>query len=79
MKAKAYVCQCLMTAGVESMMVPSMSKRKPSKDTNSGELSGFDPIVYDCAVGNRGFCYEYFKCRNCRMKPDTGRIEVVWP
>lgn len=31
-----YVCQCFTTASVESMMVPSMSKRKPSKATRCG-------------------------------------------
>jgi hypothetical protein len=47
--------RALMTAGVESMMVPSISKRKPSKDTNSGELFGCDPIADGCAVENRDF------------------------
>lgn len=31
-----HVSQCLTTASVESMMVPSMSKRKPSKVISCG-------------------------------------------
>lgn len=30
---RTYVCQCLIMAGVESIMVPSMSKRNPEKET----------------------------------------------
>lgn len=33
-----YVCQCLTIAGVESMMVPSMSNRNPEKETFWGGM-----------------------------------------
>lgn len=32
----SYVCQCFSTAAVESIMVPSMSNRRPWKETVSG-------------------------------------------
>lgn len=45
-----YVFQCLTMASVESMMVPSMSKRKPSKvRVTIGPLKA--PVV-----GNGGTC-----------------------
>lgn len=34
--ASAHVCQCFTTAEVESIMVPSISNRKPSNETVSG-------------------------------------------
>jgi hypothetical protein len=48
---RSYACQCFTTASVESMMVPSISKRKPSNVTRSGGavkdalVSVVEPIV----------------------------------
>ncbi len=33
---KANLCQCLTTASVESIIVPSMSKRRPEKVSSCG-------------------------------------------
>lgn len=50
---RSYVCQCFTTASVESMMVPSMSKRKPSNVTRCGGavkdvlVSAVEPMVDD--------------------------------
>jgi len=33
---RANLCQCLTTASVESIIVPSMSKRRPEKVTSCG-------------------------------------------
>lgn len=47
--AWTYDSQCLTTASVESMMVPSMSKRKPSKVSSCvGRVySGCEPMMSD--------------------------------
>ena len=42
-----HVCQCLTMAGVDSMMVPSISKRNPSKETCIGACvyCGCEPMI----------------------------------
>jgi hypothetical protein len=48
---RSYACQCFTTASVESIMVPSISKRNPSNFTRSGGavkdalVSVVEPIV----------------------------------
>lgn len=41
------LCQCLTMAAVDSMMVPSMSKRKPAKAARCGGMlkRGCEPIL----------------------------------
>lgn len=39
------MCQCFSTAAVESMMVPSISNRRPWKETVSG-AAVYDAMVY---------------------------------